>query len=85
MAGKNKQRNKRRIDVFENVKRIRLIEEVIEGPIIWDLTNKKHFDANFIKSAWESIAEALNKPVQDCKSAWRSNRDSCKYHIKLLH
>ncbi|KAL7723541.1 hypothetical protein ACLKA6_000129 [Drosophila palustris] len=82
MAGKNKQQNKSRIDVFENEERIRLIEEVRERPIIWDLTDKKHFDATFIKSARESIAEALNKPVQDCKSAWRSLRDSYKYHIK---
>ncbi|KAL7739177.1 hypothetical protein ACLKA6_011932 [Drosophila palustris] len=82
MAGKNKQQNKSRIDVIENEERIRLIEEVRERPIIWDLTDKKHFDATFIKSAWESIAEALNKPVQDCKSAWRSLRDSYKYHIK---
>ncbi|KAL7739819.1 hypothetical protein ACLKA6_003261 [Drosophila palustris] len=62
MAGKNKQQNKSRIDVFENEERIKLIEKVRERPIIWDLTDKKHFDATYIKSAWESIAEALNKP-----------------------
>ncbi|KAL7731392.1 hypothetical protein ACLKA6_001417 [Drosophila palustris] len=81
MEGK-RQQNKSRIELFNNEERIKLIGEVQQRPILWDLTDKQHFDAIFIKCAWESVAEALKKPVQDCKAAWRSLRDSYKYHIK---
>ncbi|KAM8719098.1 hypothetical protein ACLKA7_011756 [Drosophila subpalustris] len=37
----SKQQNKSRIELFDNEERVKLIEEVQQRPILWDLTDKK--------------------------------------------
>ncbi|KAM8702125.1 hypothetical protein ACLKA7_017690 [Drosophila subpalustris] len=72
-----------RLNLFETADKILLINEVEERPIFWDLTDKKHFDSAMINTAWESVAETLNRSVTDCKLAWKSLRDSYRYHCKV--
>ncbi|KAM8701450.1 hypothetical protein ACLKA7_000082, partial [Drosophila subpalustris] len=63
--------------------KILLINEVEKRPILWDLTDRKHFDAVCIKNAWKSVAETLNRSEDECKVAWKSLRDSYRYHCKV--
>ncbi|KAL7744372.1 hypothetical protein ACLKA6_001761 [Drosophila palustris] len=72
-----------RLNLFETADKILLISEVEKRPILWDLTDKKHFDSAMINTAWESVAETLNRSVTDCKLAWKRLRDSYRYHCKV--
>ncbi|KAL7723406.1 hypothetical protein ACLKA6_015980 [Drosophila palustris] len=63
--------------------KILLINEVEKRPILWDLTDRKHFDAVCIKNAWKSVTETLNRSEDECKVAWKSLRDSNRYHCKV--
>ncbi|KAM8703144.1 hypothetical protein ACLKA7_007855 [Drosophila subpalustris] len=65
------------------IHKILLINEVEKRPILWDLTDRKHFDAVCIKNAWKSVAETLNRSEDECKVAWKSLRDSYRYHCKV--
>ncbi|KAL7731593.1 hypothetical protein ACLKA6_017532 [Drosophila palustris] len=60
-----------------NIHKILLIKEVEKRPILWDLIDEKHFDAVFIKNAWNSVGETINR------SAWKSLCDSYRYHCKV--
>ncbi|KAL7726365.1 hypothetical protein ACLKA6_001582 [Drosophila palustris] len=37
----SKQQNKSRIELFDNEERVKLIKDVQQRPILWDLTDKK--------------------------------------------
>ncbi|XP_034476728.1 uncharacterized protein LOC117783433 isoform X2 [Drosophila innubila] len=79
-ANNSKMINKKRLILFGNSDKIQLIQEVEKNRLLWDPSDKKHYDAVYIKSAWENIAEVLNRSVSDCKTAWKSLRDSYRYH-----
>lgn len=41
--------------------KVQLIKQVHARPILWDLSDKKHFDAASLKTAWTSVASELDK------------------------
>ncbi|KAL7725027.1 hypothetical protein ACLKA6_002990 [Drosophila palustris] len=81
MAGKVSKNS--RLNLFITADKILLINEVEKRPILWDLTDRKHFVAVCIKNAWKSVAETLNRSEDECKVAWKSLRDSYRYHCKV--
>lgn len=56
-----KTKRKKRLQEFNRESKIRLIQLVQSNQVIWDTSDKKHFDATHVKSAWEYVAEQLNK------------------------
>ncbi|XP_016972801.1 uncharacterized protein LOC108040070 [Drosophila rhopaloa] len=82
MEGKYKRARKKRLQEFSGEDKIQLIRNVESRPVLWDLSNKSHFDATILKKAWEGIAREMDKDDHSCKLAWKSLRDSYKYHLK---
>ncbi|XP_034472438.1 uncharacterized protein LOC117780133 isoform X2 [Drosophila innubila] len=78
----DRKRKKRRLDNFDTDSKIALIEAVHEKRLLWDVEDKRHFDGVFVKQAWQGVADSLNKNVNACKMAWKSIRDSYRYHCK---
>ncbi|XP_022230825.1 uncharacterized protein LOC111079820 [Drosophila obscura] len=72
----------KRLAEFSQECKLLLIKSVEKRPVIWDLANKKHFDSIATKNAWDSVAREINKDVTICKMAWKSLKDSYRYHIK---
>ncbi|XP_037728705.1 uncharacterized protein LOC119557675 isoform X2 [Drosophila subpulchrella] len=81
----NKTQNPRQkhLQEFSSKEKARLIQAVEERPVLWDLVHKEHFDAVFMKRTWEEIALVMGKDYNSCKLAWKSLRDSLKYHNKV--
>lgn len=71
-----------RCEDFGTDAKIALILAVQERPVLWDLNDKRHFDSACSKEAWISIGEQFNKSVHECRLAWKSLRDSYRYHQK---
>nr|XP_016936262.1 uncharacterized protein LOC108014610 isoform X1 [Drosophila suzukii] len=83
MEKKTQKPRQKRLQEFTSEEKVRLIQAVEERPVLWDLTHKKHFHAVFIKRTWEEIALVMDKDYNGCKLAWKSLRDSLKYHNKV--
>ncbi|XP_017144086.1 uncharacterized protein LOC108156869 [Drosophila miranda] len=73
----------RRLEEFDYKDKLKLINAVQKRTTIWDVRNKKHFDGNALRSSWEAVASEMNRDVFTCKNAWKSLRDSYRYHMKL--
>ncbi|EDW38879.1 GL13785 [Drosophila persimilis] len=73
----------RRLEEFDYKDKLKLINAVQKRTAIWDVRNKKHFDGNALRSSWEAVASEMNRDVFTCKNAWKSLRDSYRYHMKL--
>ncbi|XP_022220786.1 uncharacterized protein LOC111072989 isoform X2 [Drosophila obscura] len=73
----------KRLEEFDCRDKLKLIKTVEKRILIWDMRHKKHFDATALQSAWASVAAEMNKDVFSCKNAWKSLRDSYRYHMKL--
>ncbi|XP_034663423.1 uncharacterized protein LOC117898277 [Drosophila subobscura] len=74
----------RRLEEFDCRDKLKLIKAVEKRNLIWDVANKKHFDSNALRSAWASVGAEMNKDVFSCKNAWKSLRDSYRYHMKMV-
>lgn len=62
MDGSNiKTKRKKRLQEFNRESKILLIQLVQSKQVIWDTSDKKHYDASQVKSAWECVAKHLNK------------------------
>ncbi|XP_037728699.1 uncharacterized protein LOC119559709 isoform X2 [Drosophila subpulchrella] len=83
MEKKTQKPRQKRLQEFNSEEKVRLIQAVEERPVLWDLVHKKHFDAVFMKRTWEEIALVMDKDYNSCKLAWKSLRDSLKYHNKV--
>ncbi|XP_022220340.2 uncharacterized protein LOC111072653 [Drosophila obscura] len=71
-----------RVAEFDRDSKLDLIKAVEKRPVIWNLKDRKHFDTIASKSAWESVAAEIKKDANSCKIAWKSLKDSYRYHIK---
>lgn len=62
MDTKNLQlKRKSRLQEFTKEQKILLLQLVQSRPVIWDTRDKKHYDAMYVKTAWEHVADNLNK------------------------
>ncbi|KAL7723108.1 hypothetical protein ACLKA6_017388 [Drosophila palustris] len=59
-----KQQNKSRIELFDNEERVKLIEDVQQRPILWDLTDKKQKS-----KARSSVEEGDRQAEEDNRQA----------------
>ncbi|XP_051860762.1 uncharacterized protein LOC117572551 isoform X3 [Drosophila albomicans] len=65
---------------FRREDKIALIRAVQSHGCLWKTTNKNPKEQNAIQHAWKKIGAQLNKEAYECKIAWRSIRDSLRYH-----
>ncbi|KAL7740222.1 hypothetical protein ACLKA6_002198 [Drosophila palustris] len=77
-------RKRSRLEDFDNDDKISLIQAVKEKRVLWDVEDKKHFDGIVLKEAWKTVAKKLNRNTNECKTAWKSLRDSYRYHCKRV-
>ncbi|XP_037955666.1 uncharacterized protein LOC119685460 [Teleopsis dalmanni] len=59
-----------------------LIRAVENNPTIWNRQCKEHLNNTTLRTAWKNVSEEVSLSVDDCKAAWRSVRDSKRYHEK---
>ncbi|XP_060651535.1 uncharacterized protein LOC132788220 [Drosophila nasuta] len=76
----SKSGKRRRMDTFRREDKIALIRAVQSHECLWKTTSKKPKEQNAIQHAWKRIGAQMNKEAYECKIAWRSIRDSLRYH-----
>ncbi|XP_064550110.1 zinc finger protein 836-like [Drosophila montana] len=70
---------------FKNEDKSRLIAAVRVRRLLWDLKDSEHNDLISIKAAWQSVGAEMRRDPQECKVAWRSLRQSYRYHCKTAY
>ncbi|XP_049306186.1 uncharacterized protein LOC125776696 isoform X3 [Bactrocera dorsalis] len=70
---------------FTTLEKCQLVNCVKEWHRIWDISNTLHCNKNAVNQSWLHISNALNKSVDECKSAWISMRESYRYHARVAH
>ncbi|XP_055855003.1 uncharacterized protein LOC129918440 [Episyrphus balteatus] len=74
--GKEK-KTKKQFNFEEKKELCRLVEL---HPAIWKLQHKGHSNTEEVNSNWRSIAGEMCKTIEECRVAWKSLRDSLRYH-----
>ncbi|CAI6345567.1 unnamed protein product [Macrosiphum euphorbiae] len=67
---------------FNSVDDEKLIECVRNYPVLYKLSDKNYKDNSVKENAWKEIAHFVGKNVNDCKTRWRTVRDSYKKNLK---
>ncbi|XP_017845198.1 transcription factor Ouib [Drosophila busckii] len=49
------------------------------------MADSSHSDINGIRAAWQSVATDLDRDAETCRVAWRSLRQSYRYHCKAAN
>ncbi|XP_063235276.1 transcription factor Adf-1-like [Bacillus rossius redtenbacheri] len=62
----------------------KLIDLVREHRVLYDLHHCKYKDSIVRENVWKEIAASLNKGAEDCKTRWRTIRDSYRKSNKKL-
>ncbi|XP_017967670.1 zinc finger protein interacting with ribonucleoprotein K [Drosophila navojoa] len=70
---------------FKREDKVQLIAAVKARRLLWDVRHNEHNAVMSIKAAWKSVAADLGRDPQECKVAWRSLRQSYRYHCKTAH
>ncbi|XP_060861708.1 uncharacterized protein LOC132938721 [Metopolophium dirhodum] len=60
----------------------KLIEVVRNYPVIYKLSDKNYKDNCIKDNVWKEISQSIGKNVNDCKTRWRTIRDSYKKNLK---
>ncbi|KAL7728397.1 hypothetical protein ACLKA6_005160 [Drosophila palustris] len=53
--------------------------------LLWDKTDSGHNNLKAVKAAWQSVSAEMGRDPNDCKVAWRSLRQSYRYHCKAAN
>ncbi|XP_037927847.1 uncharacterized protein LOC119662322 isoform X2 [Teleopsis dalmanni] len=61
-----------------------LIKAVASNPTIWNKKFPGHWSKVAHKRAWDNVSKAVSVSIDDCKSCWRSVRDSKRYYANKL-
>ncbi|XP_039968278.1 uncharacterized protein LOC120780069 [Bactrocera tryoni] len=78
-------KHKNRMLNFTTLEKRQLVNCVKEWPRIWDISNTLHCNKNAVNQSWLHISNALEKSVDECKSAWISMRESYRYHARVAN
>ncbi|XP_034489075.1 zinc finger protein 880-like [Drosophila innubila] len=76
---------RKRLLRFEKKEKIRLIAAVRVRRLLWDMLDSEHNDMMGVKEAWQSVGSEIGRDPNDCKVAWRSLRQSYRYHCKAAN
>ncbi|XP_008179309.1 uncharacterized protein LOC103308156 [Acyrthosiphon pisum] len=67
---------------FNSVDDEKLIECVRNYTVLYKLSDKNYKDNSVKENAWKVISHFVGKNVNDCKTRWRTVRDSYKKNMK---
>ncbi|KAM7352524.1 uncharacterized protein ACRADG_005003 [Cochliomyia hominivorax] len=60
-----------------------LIRQVCMRPIIYDRSLKGNRKTSLRNQCWEEISEAMDATIEECRTRWRSLRDTFTKHYKI--
>ncbi|XP_049794838.1 LOW QUALITY PROTEIN: transcription factor Adf-1-like [Schistocerca nitens] len=60
----------------------RLINNVRERPVLWDQKNKYYHNRDFVRQAWNEIAEVCRTDSEVLKNKWKNLRDTFRSELK---
>ncbi|XP_049762539.1 transcription factor Adf-1-like [Schistocerca cancellata] len=60
----------------------RLINNVRERPVLWDQKNKYYRNRDFVRQAWNEIAEDCGTDSEVLKNEWKNLRDTFRSELK---
>ncbi|CAI6361966.1 unnamed protein product [Macrosiphum euphorbiae] len=61
-----------------------LIALVRDHPVLYKLKDKNYRDNNIKDNVWKEISFSIGKSANDCKTRWRTIRDSYKKTLKKM-
>ncbi|XP_034114773.2 zinc finger protein 699-like isoform X1 [Drosophila albomicans] len=81
----NRGAHRKRLLRFDKNDKIRLIAAVRLRRLLWDVRDSEHKDLTCVKEAWQSVGAEMGREANECKVAWRSLRQSYRYHCKAAN
>ncbi|XP_054266996.1 uncharacterized protein LOC128989152 [Macrosteles quadrilineatus] len=70
--------------VFTSEQDDALIDLVRENPVIFDLSQKNYKDVLVKKNVWKKISTELGKNEEDCRTRWKTIRDTYRRNMNRL-